>query len=144
MIRAVEETEPDRIFHLGDCWADSEELQALYPEIPMDRVEGNCDFSYDHQEVIAEIEGHRILLCHGHQYGVKQSLLTLELAAEEKGADMAMFGHTHHVFYDYQPGLALFNPGSIGSPPFGIPASYGVLTIEGRRFHLETVYLKEK
>jgi hypothetical protein len=76
---------------------------------------------------------------------VKTGYLTLELAAREKGVDMALFGHTHRVFYDLHNGVALFNPGSIGAPGYDIPPSYGELVItEGdAQIHMETHYLED-
>ena len=44
MAQAVDLSQPDLIFHLGDCWADAEELRRLYPQIPLEQVPGNCDF----------------------------------------------------------------------------------------------------
>ena len=42
MIEAVNNTEPDRIIHLGDCFADARKLHKKFPEIPMAQVPGNC------------------------------------------------------------------------------------------------------
>lgn len=77
------------------------------------------------------VEGFKVLICHGHTYAVKMSYLSLEYGAQEKGADLVMFGHTHRVFYDIHNGLYMFNPGSIGAPGFGTPASYGIVTLDG-------------
>jgi putative phosphoesterase len=76
---------------------------------------------------------------------VKTGYLPLELAAREKGVDLALFGHTHRVFYDLHNGVALFNPGSIGAPGYDIPPSYGELVInEGdAQIHMETHYLED-
>ena len=45
--------------------------------------------------------------------------------------DAALFGHTHRVFYATHNGVTYLNPGSIGSPPYGVPPSYAVLEIDG-------------
>ncbi len=130
MIFAVRQVQPDMIIHLGDCWSDSVRLQKKYPNVPMERVPGNCDCTLEPLERILYIEGKRVMICHGHVYNVKMGYLTLELAAKEKEADLVLFGHTHRVFYDWHNGLRFFNPGSIGAPGYGTPPSYGVLLLD--------------
>ena len=77
MEQAVEQTSPDLILHLGDCWRDGERLHDRFPSIPLEQVPGNCDFRpTEPAERLLELRGKRILLCHGHTYGVKQSLVT--------------------------------------------------------------------
>lgn len=137
MVTAVRDTEPDRIIHLGDCFADAVKLQKKFPDIPMDHVPGNCDWGEDEEERILEIEGMKILICHGHTYNVKASYLMMEMGALEKEVDIALFGHTHKVFYDYHNGMRLMNPGSIGAPPWGVPPSYGILTVDGVAKNIE-------
>lgn len=130
MIYAVKETEPDMIIHLGDCWADAVRLKAKFPDIPMEQVPGNCDCAQEIEERILMIEGKSILICHGHTFNVKASYLMLQYEAQEKKVDAALFGHTHRVFYAMHNGVTYLNPGSIGSPPYGVPPSYGVLEID--------------
>ncbi len=130
MVFAVKKTKPDLIFHLGDCWADAVRLQKKFPQIPMEQVPGNCDAAHSYLEKVLEIEGQRILLCHGHTRNVKAGYLNLEMAAKEQNAGIALFGHTHRVFYDRHNGLVLLNPGSIGEPRFGSPPSYGMLMLD--------------
>lgn len=133
MVEAVKNTEPDRIIHLGDCFADARKLHSRFLELPMDQVPGNCDWHDGPVEQILDIEGMKILICHGHTYNVKMDYLTLKMAALEKKVHMALFGHTHSVFYDYNNGLRMMNPGSIGAPKWGIPPSYGIVTVDGSR-----------
>lgn len=130
MMRAAEEAEPDLILHLGDCWADSGRLHSALMNIPMERVPGNCDCTCEQEERIVRIEGKDVLLCHGHTFNVKAGYLNLKYAAQERGVQVALFGHTHRVFYGVHNGIVYLNPGSIGSPPYGIPASYGVMEID--------------
>jgi putative phosphoesterase len=145
MVQAVKQSTPDMIVHLGDGWNDATKLHGMFPKIPMERVPGNCDYQDEPLEKILYVEDRKILLCHGHLYFVKTGYLPLELAAREKGVDMALFGHTHRVFYDLHNGVALFNPGSIGAPGYDIPPSYGELVItEGdAQIHMETHYLED-
>ena len=62
---------------------------------------------------------------------VKANYMSLQYAAEERKVDAALFGHTHRVFYATRSGVTYLNPGSIGSPPYGVPPSYAVLEIDG-------------
>lgn len=115
MVRAVERTAPALILHLGDCWRDGERLHDRFPETGFFQVPGNCDFRPgEPTERLIEAAGRRILLCHGHTYGVKQSLLSAGYAAAEKGADLFLFGHTHRPFQTWRGRTLLVNPGSIG------------------------------
>lgn len=116
---AVERTRPDQIVHLGDCWRDAEELKRLFPIIPIAQVPGNCD-AYDlhakgPEQLLLTLDGHKVLLCHGHRYHVKSGLLSLSYAAREAGAELCLFGHTHIQHQESFDGLTLLNPGSIGS-----------------------------
>ena len=85
-----------------------------------------------------------MLLWHGHTDDVNRGLLNIELSAREKEVELALFGHTHKVFYDWTNGVRLFNPGSIGSPGYQIPPSYGILTIDKDTgtFEMETAYIE--
>lgn len=131
MAEAVECTAPRMILHLGDCWRDAEQLRDLYPDIPLVQVPGNCDFRpQEPSEQLLCLENKRILLCHGHTYGVKQSLLSAGYAAEEQDLDLFLFGHTHKPLVDMRGKTLFLNPGSIGdwARPF-----YGVVTLENGR-----------
>lgn len=130
MIRAVKREEPDIILHLGDCVVDADALRREFPHITMVNVPGNCDFSRGDTERLIDIDGYKVLMCHGHTYGVKLSYMHLELHAKEIGADLALFGHTHKLFYDKHNGLAMMNPGSIGAPLWGCMPSYGIITFD--------------
>ena len=129
MARAVELTTPDLIVHLGDCWRDAEQLRMLFPRIPMEQVPGNCDFRPgEAAEKLLFWGDLRVLLCHGHTYGVKNSLTSAGFAAQEKELDLFLFGHTHHPLCDWRGKTTFFNPGSIGK---GLHPTYGVIRIEG-------------
>ena len=82
MEEAVERERPQLILHLGDCWRDAERLAERYPNIPMEHVPGNCDCRPEEPaERLLFLEDKRVLICHGHTYGVKQSLLSAGFAA---------------------------------------------------------------
>ena len=84
MEAAVEREQPRMILHLGDCWRDAERLAERYPEIPMEHVPGNCDCRPEEPaEKLLFLGDCRVLICHGHTYGVKTSLLAAGSKAEQ-------------------------------------------------------------
>ncbi|WP_295582403.1 metallophosphoesterase [uncultured Oscillibacter sp.] len=140
MERAVEQAAPRMIFHLGDCWRDGWELHLRFPGIPFEQVPGNCDFRPgEPAEKLLCLEDKRLLLCHGHTYGVKQSLVAAGLAAEERDLDLFLYGHTHRPAVDKRGKTLFLNPGSIGDP---FRPSYAVVTISGGRVTGRTALLE--
>ena len=141
MIQAVELEAPRMVFHLGDCWRDGERLHDRFPELPFEQVYGNCDYfrgSWEAEKLLC-LGDKRVLLCHGHTYGVKQSLLTAGLAAEEKDLDLFLFGHTHKPLVDMRGKTLFLNPGSIGD--YARP-TYGVVTLENGKLDARTALLR--
>jgi hypothetical protein len=139
MVQAVEREAPQEILHLGDCWRDGERLHDLFPDIPFEQVPGNCDFrSTEPAEHLLFIQGKRVLICHGHTYGVKQSLLSAGYAAEEQNLDLFLFGHTHKPLVDMRGKTMFLNPGSIGD--YRRP-TYGIITIENGKLDGRTALL---
>lgn len=119
----------DHIIHLGDTMRDAEDLGIVYSGTPITYVCGNSDFcAAGDTEKWVELAGKKLFLCHGHTRSVKQGLSELAYAA--RGADLALFGHTHEAFDGERGGVHLFNPGSISLPASGRP-SFGILTIAG-------------
>ena len=139
MVRAVELATPDLILHLGDCWRDGEQLHARFPDIPREQVPGNCDLRPGEPAArLLVLEGKRILLCHGHTYGVKTSLLAAGFAAEEQQLDLFLFGHTHRPLVDRRGRTLFLNPGSIGRSP---RPSYATVTIRDGQLDGRTWWL---
>ncbi len=138
MVQAVERESPQMIFHLGDCWRDGQRLHERYPDIGFFQVPGNCDYrSSEQPELLLFLENRRVLLCHGHTYGVKQSLIGAGLAAEEQDLDLFLFGHTHKPLVDKRGKTLFLNPGSIGEGR----AYYGVITLADGKLDARTVLL---
>ena len=81
-----------------------------------------------------------MLLCHGHTYGVKQSLLAAGLAAEEQDLDLFLFGHTHKPLVDKRGKTLFLNPGSIGD--YARPM-YGIVTLENEKLDARTALLRD-
>ena len=108
----------DALIFLGDGLRDLELTLTLYPKLRAYSVAGNCDYgALEPTDGLAAFDGVVIFYTHGHMYGVKYDLDTLADAASARGAEVALFGHTH-------------NPGSCGRCYTG-PDTYGILTLDG-------------
>ena len=142
---AIRRVRPDGILFAGDGLRD---LSRVEIPCPLWAVAGNCDwlttplvinggvFEPQNEELIT-VEGVRILLMHGHKYGVKGGLGQAVAHAKQKDADVLIFGHTHtplelHLRPDSERAdfsvtkpLTLFNPGSLGDRH----ASFGTVTV---------------
>ena len=104
----------------------------------MEQVPGNCDYRpLDAAEKLLFPAGKRVLLCHGHTRGVKQSLMGLGYLAQEQALDAVLFGHTHRPLCDWRGHTLFLNPGSIG---YGKP-TYAVLTAEDGRLDARVIAL---
>ncbi len=130
---------PDAICFLGDGLRDTEVWESV--GIPVYTVRGNCDWSGFYRDEPTErflyLEGHKLMLTHGHVYDVKSGYGRLEAYARENGADIVLFGHTHvPVELSLPPKneerrLYLFNPGSIACDD-GDGYPFGTLTLQGK------------
>jgi putative phosphoesterase len=140
---AIRRVRPDGILFAGDGLRD---LTRVEIPCPLWAVSGNCDWLsapliingsafVPQTEELVTVEGIRILLTHGHKYGVKSGPTAAAYRALELGADILVYGHTHvPVEYRLPPAeggteerkpLILFNPGSIGDRD----GSFGTITI---------------
>ncbi|MBO7187500.1 MAG: YfcE family phosphodiesterase [Clostridia bacterium] len=104
--------ETDYLFFLGDGFNDVRELSLKYPQKVV-AVLGNCDGG--HGDKILEIEGVKIMLTHGHDYGVKSGLINLYYKACEIGAKVVFYGHTHQSNVTKEGGVTLINPGALSA-----------------------------
>lgn len=129
---AAHNAKADLVIFLGDGLNDIELMEEKYPQITFFKVKGNCDFMRSDimSESILNLDGVKILICHGHKYNVKGALDTLVYAGMEKEVDAVLFGHTHVPYdscqYINDKRIQIFNPGSIG-----MKGTYGVLNISG-------------
>lgn len=103
----------DLLFHLGDNIDDVDFYKEnFHGEIV--NIKGNCDFQCEElSEDIIEIQGIKFFITHGHKYGVKNSLMNLKYKAQEIGANVVLYGHTHVPCIDYEDEIWFINPGSI-------------------------------
>lgn len=139
----IERNKPiDMLIFLGDGERELDNIRALYPDINIYQVAGNCDYmSMAPTETLIDAGKYRIFACHGHSLGVKSSLEPLKDRARRCNARIALFGHTHCRFESYEDGLYIMNPGSAGCPRDGKRPSYGFIDITDSGIVTNTVSL---
>lgn len=117
----------DAVFHLGDYHSDARWLERRL-DVPLYCVAGNCDmFAKAPRMARASFEGHMLLAVHGHLQDVKYGYDGLSYYAEENGADIALFGHTHRAYAGYVGPVLLVNPGAL------MNGRYAELVLDGGR-----------
>jgi putative phosphoesterase len=104
------------------------------------------------RELRLEIEGKRVLLCHGSPRSTTEYLFENRSdgflkqftpgGKDDAQADVIVFGHTHVPYHRTVEGVHFVNTGSVGRPKDGNPqAGYRVLTFEGGEVTSEQVRL---
>lgn len=123
-IEKIAEQEATAYFHCGDS-----ELAYNDPIFQsMHKVGGNCDLDSEYpKEVEVMVGDQKIYAVHGHHQDVKSSLMTFFYEAQEKGANIALFGHSHLYGAEMKDGILLVNPGSTMLPRDGNPPTYAVI-----------------
>lgn len=127
----TQEADADLIIHAGDVHKDVEDIGDAYPEYKLEYVLGNNDFYVQAPyNRVFTFGGKTVFLTHGHEYSVKRSLIRLKQKAQEIGANICVFGHTHQSMIEEQDGILFINPGSTRS-------TYAVLQIENGEVNAE-------
>lgn len=131
MFSAAQKEAPDAIIHLGDHIEDARTLQRRLGELPFYMVRGNCDFqAAGDTRLFFPLEGQKIFITHGHEYGVKNGIHTLLEQGASLGADIVLYGHTHKHFVGSRHGMLVMNPGQLERNTPHTPASYGMIILE--------------
>jgi len=132
------------IIHLGDYIRDAHRLSNIFPEIPIECTLGNCDYAASDTPLdkVLEYNGIRILVTHGHRYSVKCDYDKLYRKAEEAGAHLVLFGHTHIADITMKNGVYLVNPGSISFPRNNCSESYAIIELNDERIRPELFSIK--
>jgi uncharacterized protein len=117
--------EVDLMIHCGDSQLDYED-KAITGYLT---VMGNCDFGGYPLDMITELAGRKIFVTHGHRYSVKTSLMNLKYKAEETGADIVCFGHSHILGAEIIGKTLFLNPGSIRLPRERLEKTYVILDL---------------
>jgi len=121
----------DLLIHAGDHYRDAINM-GQETGLKVVAVVGNCDwFVPGPEEEELELEGFRILVTHGHNYGVKTDNSRLAARLREGKYDLIIYGHSHKPEISRLPEGYLLNPGSVSGPRGGSKRSYGIVEIEG-------------
>lgn len=147
--QALERERPDVLIHLGDGWQDArsllercpclmaaageEEIEAAAAQgkTALLQVPGNCDVRpEDPPQRCLSLCGCRLLVCHGHTYGVKTGLQAAWETAQRLELDGFFFGHTHRPLVQRQGRTLFVNPGSIGQ---SLRPTYAVVQAQAGR-----------
>lgn len=125
----------DLMIHCGDSQLDPDHnsLTGYFT------VGGNCDFGGFPLELVTEVSGKKIFITHGHRYSVKTSLMKLTYKAQESGADIVCFGHSHILGAEVINGTLYLNPGSIRLPRQRVEKTYVILDLRENSVRM-TVY----
>ena len=122
----------DMILHLGDACHDEEDIREIAGvRCPVAVVRGNCDFmSSEPATRDFKIGRYKIHMEHGHL--LPNSLQSISYKAEELGADIMFFGHTHSPLLIWQGNVRIINPGSLSRPrQSGGNPTYLLMDVDG-------------
>ncbi|MFC5603910.1 metallophosphoesterase [Sporosarcina koreensis] len=127
-VKTVSALQADAIFHCGDSELsrDNPVLQNIHI------VKGNCD--RDHRfpdSVIVEVGNRKIWMVHGHEHDCKRTMLPLYYGAQEMGADIVLFGHSHSYAAELREGILFVNPGSTLLPRSGKQPTFAEIEWDG-------------
>jgi putative phosphoesterase len=146
-------------FNLGDC--------GCHYIKPFDIEMSNVSFGWTREhttddnkawlltlprEIRLDVEGRRVLLCHGSPASTTEYLFDFRSDAylskftaggrNDAEADVIVFGHTHVPYHREVSRVHFVNTGSVGRPKDGDPrAGYCVLTLDGDRVSVEQIRL---
>ena len=144
LARALEQAgTPDLLIHLGDA-EGYEDYIADMAGCPLEIISGNNDFfSHLDREKEISIGKYRAFLTHGHFYSVSVGTERLIDEAQDRGVQIAMFGHTHKPYLERRGDLTVLNPGSLSFPrQEGRRPSYMLMDLDDEgEAHFTTCYL---
>ena len=106
----------DCLLHLGDVEGQEDYIEALV-SCPVHIVAGNNDFFSElPREIVVTIGDYRILMTHGHYYGVSVETSMLKEEALARGCNVALYGHTHRPDLEIRVGDYSFKSGKFILP----------------------------
>ena len=135
----------DQLIHLGDVSRDEDYIEAI-AECPCCFVCGNNDFySTLPKERLIKLNGVPMFLTHGHYYYVNSRKDFIRSAAIQRGAKIALFGHTHVPYLEEDGEILVANPGSLSLPRQAnhCPSYMLIYIAEDGSFRTEQHYIEE-
>lgn len=128
----IKKTGPvDLFIHLGDIEGHEDYIEAIVG-CPVHMVSGNNDFFSElPREEELQIGRYRVLITHGHYYGVSVGTSRLKEEAASRNLDIVMYGHTHRPEIDREEQVTVLNPGSLSYPrQWGRKPSYLIMELD--------------
>lgn len=104
----------DVVAFCGDGSDDIRQIRSMYPDKMIIAVRGNCDWFCDYpytQDIT--LCGKKIMITHGHLFGVKEGYHRIINYAQSNGIDIVIFGHTHSQMCSIEGKTVIVNPGSV-------------------------------
>lgn len=133
-----QELDADAFFHCGDSELAYDDVHFHH----MYRVKGNCDFDRNFVDDLLVPVGERsIFMTHGHLYNIKMTLTPLDYKAQETGADIVLFGHSHLLGAEQIGDTLFLNPGSLLLPRGGNPKSYATIEWQANTDEIKVSFL---
>jgi hypothetical protein len=143
----IREGGADILFCCGDLETSEHDVWQAARGAQCFMVCGNCDFFTQlPNELEMRVEDVRFWMVHGDRYGVRQTTAALFEEGNRRGANVALFGHTHiPLLEDCSAGSGekeslryIINPGSLGRPyqKSGRPA-YSVMEVNGSEISVQ-------
>ena len=127
ILTAIDREKPDVLIHLGDGINDLRDINfsgQIYA------VRGNNDLNGKLKSMAKVSYGKLIIMyLHGHEFDVNQGYSKLVAFANQQGADIVLFGHTHKADYFERDGVKFVNPGSMRDRS---TATYATITLSDK------------
>lgn len=132
LVQVLRKVKPiDGLIHCGDVEGQENYIRGI-AECPCYMVKGNNDFFCDlPREEVFQLGNYKVMVTHGHMYGVSMDTSMLEEEARSRGVQIVMFGHTHRPFLEQKEDITILNPGSLSYPrQVGRKPSFLVMEID--------------
>ncbi len=118
------------IAFLGDGIQDLAPAMArarYYPNIYA--VKGNNDWgAQETDQRLIDFAGKKFFLSPGHRHGVSYNISRLLNIAQDLGAEVLLYGHTHRMFQEEYQGILALCPGSTSRPRGRNPAGFATIS----------------
>lgn len=137
IIKERHQHEVDAMIHCGDSELayDSDELNGFH------KVRGNMDFDVQFPTELQVQSGSlHFLVVHGHLHQTNSTLMNVKYRAEELGANVVCFGHSHVPGVEKVDQILFINPGSIHLPRAQFPGSYAILEADNNLEKLDVKF----
>ncbi|MCQ2742794.1 MAG: phosphodiesterase [Bacilli bacterium] len=144
LMEVIDVEKPDKIMHLGDYLYNGPRNGVPEDYDPMGvatlfnahkekmiGVEGNCDSRIDHMVLEFDVPLRREETLLGHKFYLEHGDFLPNPNIVLKKGDVLVSGHTHLLLLEKEGDGVHLNPGSIGFPKGGNPASYAIIDEQG-------------